>query len=127
MTFQDAVEAVGKIADGIGVAITVVGAVASLLAYAIGFARGTRGLDAYRRVRRGMGRSILLGLEFLVAGDIIRTVAISPSFSGVGVLAAIVVVRTFLSMALEVEIESRWPWQQDASSRSTGKGLESTG
>jgi hypothetical protein len=54
---------------------------------------------------------ILLGLEFLIAGDIIGTVAISPTFQSVGVLALIVLVRTFLSFSLEVELEGRWPWQ----------------
>ena len=57
-------------------------------------------------------RAILLGLEFLVAGDIIRTVAISPTFASVGVLAIIVLIRTFLSATLTVEIEGRWPWQR---------------
>jgi len=61
--------------------------------------------------RRGLGRSILLGLELLVAGDIIRTVAIDPTFTSVGVLAVIVAVRTFLSWSLEVELQGRWPWQ----------------
>jgi uncharacterized membrane protein len=67
--------------------------------------------DAYRHTRRGIGRAVLLGLELLVAGDIIRTVAISPTFESVGVLAGIVLVRTFLSFTLELEINARWPWQ----------------
>jgi uncharacterized membrane protein len=58
---------------------------------------------------------VLLGLELLVAGDIIRTVAIEPTFESVGVLAAIVAVRTFLSFALEVELTGRWPWDRAAS------------
>lgn len=53
------------------------------------------------------------GSEFLVAGDIIRTVAVSPTFEGVGVLAAIVAIRTFLSMSLEVELGGRWPWNRE--------------
>ncbi len=60
----------------------------------------------------GTTRGILLGLELLVAGDIIRTVAIAPTFSSVGVLAVIVVIRTFLSFSLEVELTGHWPWQQ---------------
>jgi len=55
---------------------------------------------------------ILLGLEILVAADIIRSVAMAPSFATVGVLAVIVVVRTLLSFSLEVELEGRWPWQR---------------
>ena len=65
--------------------------------------------------RNVRGQPVLLvheaGLEFLVAGDIIRTVAISPTFASVGVLAVIVLVRTFLSWTIELEIEGRWPWQ----------------
>jgi uncharacterized membrane protein len=65
---------------------------------------------AYREYRQHLGRAILLGLEFLVAGDIINTVAVDPTFRSVGVLAGIVAIRTFLSFSLEVEIEGRWPW-----------------
>ena len=60
----------------------------------------------------GQPRSILLGLEFLVAADIIRTVAVSPTLPGVGVLAIIVLIRAFLSFTLELEIDGRWPWQR---------------
>ena len=67
--------------------------------------------DTYRAYRQAIGRAILLGLEFLVAADIIRTVAVSPTFTSAGVLAVIVLIRTFLSMSLEVELEGRWPWQ----------------
>lgn len=68
-------------------------------------------LDPYRQFRQDIGRGILLGLEFLVAADIIRTVAVTPTLNGVLVLGLIVLIRTFLSMALEVEIEGRWPCQ----------------
>ena len=64
-----------------------------------------------RRFRQRLGQTILLGLELLVAGDIIRTVATQPTFSSVGILAIIVLIRTFLSFSLEVELTGRWPWQ----------------
>jgi uncharacterized membrane protein len=67
--------------------------------------------DAYTRLRTFMGRSLLLGLEFLVAGDIIKTVAIEPTRESVVVLAVIVLVRTVLSLSIDVEIDGRWPWQ----------------
>ncbi len=67
--------------------------------------------EAFQRARSRLGRAILLGLELLVAGDIIRTVAVTPTFTSVGVLAIIVAIRTFLSFTLEVEIAGRWPWQ----------------
>ncbi len=66
-----------------------------------------------RAYRRNLGRSILLGLEFLVAADIIKTVAVTPTFTSVGVLAIIVLIRTFLSWSLQLEIEGRWPWQKE--------------
>jgi uncharacterized membrane protein len=71
--------------------------------------------DNFHRLRSDLGRSILLGLEFLVAADIINTVAIEPTLESVVVLAGIVLIRTFLSFSLEVEIEGRWPWQASRS------------
>ena len=65
----------------------------------------------FQRVRQRLGRGILLGLEFLVAGDIIHTVAVELTFETVGVLAIIVLIRTFLSFTLEVELTGTWPWQ----------------
>lgn len=112
MTFERAVEAIGKAVDGIGIAIVVLGSMAALVPFVWRTLRGDRSIESYREVRRNLGRAILLGLEFLVAGDIIRTVAVSPTIAGVAVLAVIVVVRTFLSVSLEVEIEGRWPWDK---------------
>lgn len=66
----------------------------------------------FRETRRRLGRGILLGLEFLVAADIIHTVAVELTFSTVGVLAIIVVIRTFLSFTLDLELTGRWPWQE---------------
>jgi uncharacterized membrane protein len=110
--FKDWVDAASKVVDAVGVAIVVVGLV---IASAMFLSRALRTSDQFdpifRSYRRGLGRAILLGLEFLVAGDIIRTVAVDPSFQSAGVLALIVLIRTFLSMALQVEIEGRWPWQ----------------
>jgi uncharacterized membrane protein len=102
-----------------GVAIIVIGAVA---AAALFFREGLtmRGWgQAYDGFRANLGRGILLGLELLVAADIIGTVAITPSFESLGVLAVIVLIRTFLSFSLEVEIEGRWPWQR-GTSKTTG-------
>jgi uncharacterized membrane protein len=110
--FDGVVESIGKAVDAVGILIVVVGSVAALLPYVIGLAAGRRSEEAYRRVRRTLGRAILLGLEFLVAGDIIRTVAATPTFAGVGVLAIIVLIRTFLSMTLELEVTGTWPWRR---------------
>jgi uncharacterized membrane protein len=108
MGFDDIVEAVGKGVDGAGVAV--IGAIAATVLYLL--RREPGGLTTgYRIYRQRLGRVILLGLEVLVAGDIIRTVAGKPTFATVGVLAIIVAIRTFLSLELELEIEGRFPWQ----------------
>ena len=70
-----------------------------------------------RNFRARLGRSILLGLEFLVAGDIINTVALEPSLENVAVLGAVVAIRTFLSWSLEVEIEGTLPWRRKREAR----------
>jgi uncharacterized membrane protein len=96
--------------DAAGVAVIVLGASLATVLFIHRLLRRESFDQVYRRYRQGLGRAILLGLEFLVAGDIIRTVAVSPTFAGVGVLALIVLVRTFLSVALEMELEGRLPW-----------------
>lgn len=104
-------EDVSTIAELAGVCVIVAGAV---LALALFLLRSWRdGVDAqYRALRANLGRSILLGLELMVAADIIRSVAIHPTWEGLGTLGAIVLVPTFLSVSLEVEIEGRWPWRR---------------
>jgi uncharacterized membrane protein len=80
---------------------------------------------AYGSYKQQMGRSLLLGLEFLVAGDVVRTVALEPTLLNVSVLGLLVLVRTFLSWTLAVEIEGHWPWQARtiAPSRKPAPGL----
>jgi uncharacterized membrane protein len=111
-SFHDSVELVGKVVDAVGVAVVVLGIVVATAVLVVHVFRREAFEDLYRSYRQGLGRAILLGLEFLVAADIIRTVAVSPSFRSAGVLAIIVVIRTFLSATLQVEIEGRWPWQR---------------
>jgi uncharacterized membrane protein len=67
--------------------------------------------DRYGQLKVSLGRSLLLGLEILVAADIVRTVALEATLQSVAVLGVLVLIRTFLSWALVVEIEGRWPWQ----------------
>lgn len=110
MDFVEGIENVGKIIDVIGVAVIAIGGV-----LAVGIAIGRilrRAPDTYRIFRQQLGRAILLGLELLVAADIIRTVAVTPDLQSVAILAGIVAIRTFLSFSLEVEMTGRWPWQQ---------------
>jgi uncharacterized membrane protein len=115
------VDVVSKVIDGTGVVVIVCGLLLATGVFALAQRDRSQRAMAYRVYRQQVGKAILLGLEFLVAGDIIRTVAVDPSFSGVGVLAILVGVRTFLSFTLEVELEGRWPWQsRQAPSRRPG-------
>lgn len=115
MQFQETIEAVGEIIDAVGVAAIVIGILASTMIAV--WRLVSREPDVYRQFRRFLGRSILLGLEILVAADIIKTVAVTPTLESVAVLAAIVVIRTFLSWSLELEISGRWPWQKSSVAR----------
>jgi uncharacterized membrane protein len=110
--FAGLAEKLGLAIETLGVAVIAASVVlAALLFLARSFSPQTRD-RAYGETRRCLGRGILLGLELLVAGDIVRTVAVDPTFSSIGVLGLIVLIRTFLSFALEVELNGRWPWQQ---------------
>lgn len=100
----------GTAIDGAGIAVIVVGLIAAT-GLAANRVRSSQP-DVYVRYRQQLGRSILLGLELLVAADIIRTVAVTPTLTSLAVLAVIVLIRTFLSFSLELEISGRWPWQK---------------
>jgi uncharacterized membrane protein len=67
----------------------------------------------FRSFRNRLGRAIILGLELLVAADILRTISTEPTLQQVVVLGIVVLIRTFLSFSLEIELEGRWPWQVD--------------
>jgi hypothetical protein len=81
-------------------------------AWFVGRLRRLGSLDAYQKLRQDLARSIILGLEFLIAGDIIRTVIVDQTLTGAAVLALIVLIRVMLSLMLEFEIEGRWSWQR---------------
>ena len=108
---QDIIYVISEAIDFAGVLIIALGAVIGVVLCARDFIRHQRMIEAYDHLRTFLGRSLLLGLEFLVAGDIIKTVAIEPTFDSVIVLAIIVLVRTVLSLSIDVEIDGRWPWQ----------------
>ena len=110
MPYNDVIDKVGMTIDAAGVLVIVAGAALAFGACAVRLSR--REPDVYRRFRRNLGQTILLGLELLVAGDIVRTVAATPTLISVAILASIVLIRTFLSFSLEVEVSGRWPWQK---------------
>ena len=95
----------------IGIGIIVAGALIASILFLVEWIKKKMFPSAYQKYRERLGQAILLGLEFLVAADIIGTVAVDPTFRNVGVLGAIVVIRTFLSFALEIEIKGSLPWK----------------
>lgn len=106
------IETVGSALDVVGVALIAFGLLISAGRYLTAWF-GDAQIDAFRRLRQDIGRAILLGLEVLVAADIIRTVAVTPTVESVLILAGIVAIRTVLSLSLQVEVEGRFPWQAD--------------
>jgi uncharacterized membrane protein len=120
----EVIEAIGTTIDAIGVVVIAGGAV---LAVFMTLGKNSREEGAYDFFRRRLGRAILLGLEFLVAADIIRTVAVTPTWQSVVVLAGIVLIRTFLSFSLQLEMTGAWPWQQRsvaAADKSDGRSTD---
>ena len=112
--FRAFIGVAGYAIEGVGVLVIIVGSIVSsaLFLRSIGHEASKGG--AYRKYRLNLGRSIILGLEFLIAGDIIRTVVVSETLSSVAVLALIVIIRAFLSITLNLEVEGRLPWQPPA-------------
>ena len=110
IVFSRGIAVAGEVIDVLGVVAIVVGVLYAAVDAAV---RGLRRISpVYTRFKRVLGRAILLGLELLVAADIIKTVAVTPTLDSVVVLAVIVLIRTFLSWSLELEISGRWPWQK---------------
>lgn len=103
---------ISEIIDYTGVAIIAVGAFLAIIRLVQDLLRPDVGREqAYTNVRAFLGRSLLLGLELLVAGDVIKTVAVEATMENVLVLALLVVVRTILSISIDIEVDGRFPWQ----------------
>ncbi len=100
-----------QILEGVGVLAITAGIVIALLRYTIATG-GLRGEAKYKRLRQELGMAILLGLEILVAADIIGTVVTEPTLNHVLTLGLIVLIRTFLSLSLQVELDGKFPWQR---------------
>lgn len=105
----ESIKSVALIIEVVGILTLILGTLLALWRYANN--KHEEG-SSYRTFRHDLGKAILLGLEFLVAGDIIATVTIDPTMNQVLVLGVIVVIRTFLSLSLQVELEGKWPWQK---------------
>jgi uncharacterized membrane protein len=107
MDLKHITDVIGLVIDSVGVICIALGVLVSTVLYLVRIKHA----HSYTKFRESLGKVILLGLEFLIAGDIIRTVVVEPSLNSVGVLAVIVFVRTVLGMVLQMEITGRWPWQ----------------
>ncbi len=112
MQVREFVELAGTAAEIAGVVLIIGGLAIASARYVL--PAGIGAVPRYQRYRQDLGRAILLGLEVLVAADIVRTVAFTPTMDSVIVLAMIVAIRTFLSWSLALELEGRWPWQRGA-------------
>lgn len=106
------IELAGQTIEALAVAIIVIAIVHGTVRYLLHVSQKVA--DAYTLYKVQLGRALLLGLEFLVAADIIRTVALETTMQNVLILGLLVIVRTFLSWSLVVEIEGRWPWARRA-------------
>lgn len=119
--FQTFAQTSGEFLDAIGVIAILVGALVSTVAIVVTAFRQKNLHNTYKIYRQNLARSILIGLEFLVAGDIIRSVAGDLNFDSVIILAIIVLVRSFLGIEFEMEIDGRWPWQRARKETEKGK------
>lgn len=112
MDYEEVISDVVQVVEGVGAAIMVVGGLIALVLAAPSLLRSDDREGAYLQLRRNLGRVILVGLEVLIIGDIVRTIIVDPDVGQVLVLAGIVLIRIVLSFALEVEIDGRWPWRE---------------
>jgi len=116
MNYHDTMEQVAEGFEVAGVAILVVGSLLAFVSAALGLRRGSA-QAAYQRARQGVGRAILLGLEVLIIADIVLTITVDRTFDSAITLGIIVLVRTFLSFSLEIELAGTLPWRRGSTDR----------
>ena len=112
MAFPEVILVAGYAIEAVGVLVIVAGSCVSSTVFLRTFRHLPEG-SAYMSYRRQLGRSIILGLEFLIAGDIVRTVVVADTLENVAILGMIILIRSFLGMTLYLEVEGRWPWQTE--------------
>ena len=118
MTYEEWITHVVKVVETVGTGIMVIGGLGALLVSLRDATVDARRPGSYKRLRRNLGRCILLGLEVLIVADIVRTVVVDQTFQSVSVLGIIVLIRILLSFSLDVEIDGVWPWDRLRESRS---------
>lgn len=119
VTYEQWITEVVKVVETVGTGIMVIGGLGAFLAFLRDAATDARRAGSYERLRRNLGRSILLGLEVLIVADIVRTVVVDQTFQSVTVLGIIVLIRILLSFSLDVEIDGVWPWNRLRESRNS--------
>ena len=110
MTYEQVVEDIVRVVEGAGVVIMVAGGLAAFVVCVPDALHAPTRARSYERLRRSLGRVILLGLEVLIVADIVRTVVVDTTLESVAVLGGVVLIRIVLSFSLEVEIDGEWPW-----------------
>ena len=112
VTYDEVISNVVKVVEAVGAGIMVLGGVGALIAGALAAVQADNRARAYSDLRRHLGRTILLGLEVLIIGDIVRTIIVDPTLKSVSVLGLVVLIRIVLSFALEIEIDGTTPWSR---------------
>ncbi len=110
MTYDHAISDIVQAVEAVGAGIMIVGGAWALGDYLVTMVHPDGRSNAYRKLRRRLGQAILLGLEVLIIGDIVRTIIVTPTVESVAVLGMVVVIRIVLSFSLEVEVDGVWPW-----------------
>lgn len=124
MSFTDVMERVAQLFEAIGSFVLLIGLIVSAGIAARSWRQKRDARAAYTALRGSFGSVILLGLEILVAADLVRTVAVAPTLQNVLILGVIVLIRTFLSFSLEIEIDGVVPWRRGPSNGEAGNGSE---
>lgn len=112
MTYDQVISDVVKVVEAVGAGIMVIGGFLAFVDCGLQAMHAGSRKDSYRQLRRRLGQVILLGLEVLIVGDIVRTIIVDPTLRSVAVLGMIVIIRIVLSFSLEVEIDGVWPWNR---------------
>ena len=107
---KELIGTIGYVIEAVGVLVMVIGFFLSSISF-LKYVKRKSTSTSYREYRRNLGRSIILSLEFLIAGDIIRTIVLADTLENVAVLGGIILIRTLLGLMLDLEVEGRWPWQ----------------
>jgi uncharacterized membrane protein len=126
MTYEEFMSDVVRVVEAAGAAIMILGAVVAFAGSVLGPRLTTTG-TRYEALRRTLGRVILLGLEVLIIGDIVRTLTVEPTLESVAVLAAVVLIRIVLSFSIEVEIDGVWPWRRGGQRDEAGATSDEAG